>query len=110
MCQVQKYKYYIKYNSGGVEELSVQQDLESIKPYLHDIISSFKKSAERKIPMTMKPKFIRSTDSNEKRIIHTTDLEKSMKGSNSVIDYADGLHYKCHKIVLKVVDHIHIFS
>lgn len=35
--------------------------------------------------------------------MYTTGLEKSMKGSKSVIDYADGLHYKCHKISIKHV-------
>ena len=70
-CQLQNYKYYIRYKSGIVEGLSMQQYLESIKPYLSDIINNFKNSVERKIPMTMKAKFLRSADSNEKSIMYT---------------------------------------
>lgn len=33
--------------------------------------------------------------------IHQEDLEESMKGTNFVFDYGDGLHYKCHKIRLR---------
>ena len=35
------------------------------------MINNFKNSGEQKIQLTMKPKFMTSTDSNEKRTIHT---------------------------------------
>ena len=35
------------------------------------MINNFKNSGEQKIQLTMKPKFMASTDSNEKRTIHT---------------------------------------
>ena len=95
------------------------------------MIKNFKKSDEQKIQLTMKPEFMSSKDSNEKRILHTKsdgieimidkdradissnnfliccwldikkDLEESMEGSGFVFDYVDGLHYKSHMTSLR---------
>ena len=75
----------------------------------------------------MKPKFMSSTNSNGKSMVHIkndnaeimigentdkinqelfdslqrrllTGLEQSIQGSNSVLDYVNGLDYKCHSI------------
>ena len=95
------------------------------------MINNIKKSEERKIQLSMKPEFMSSTDSREKSTTHTKSdnlkimngsdideiiqwlfdsllkrhqegLEESMKGSNFVFDYGDGLNYKCHKTRLTV--------
>ena len=117
----------IKFKREGTEDLSVGQYLEYVRPYLHDMINSFKKSDKRKLQLTMKPKCMLLTDSNEKRMLHTKNdnvenmfskdadeivqelfgslleryqegLEQSMKSSGFVFD---GLRYKNHKISLR---------
>ena len=54
---------YIEYESEGVEGLSVQQYLESIRPCSHDMIDYFFYSL-------VKPKFMSSTNSNGKSMVH----------------------------------------
>ena len=48
----------------------MRQYLEKIKSYLCNMIRNFKKSDEQKNQLTMKPKFMSSKDSNEKRTMH----------------------------------------
>ena len=48
----------------------MQQYLESIRPYLPNLINNFRKSGERKIQVNMKPKFISPRVSNEKCTMH----------------------------------------
>ena len=103
------------------------QYLEYVRSYLRDMINNFKKSDKRKLQLTMKPKFMLLTDSNEKRMLHTKNdnvenmfskdadeiiqelfdslleryqegLEQSMKSSGFVFD---GFRYKNHKISLR---------
>ena len=117
----------IKFKREGAEDLSMGQYLEYVRPYLRDMISYFKKSGKRKLQLTMKPKFMLLTDSNEKRMLHTKNdnvenmfskdadeiiqelfdslleryqegLEQSMKSSGFVFD---GSRYKNYKISLR---------
>ena len=117
----------IKFKREGTEDLSMGQYLEYVRPYLRDMTNNFKKSDKRKLQLTMKPKFMLLTDSNEKRMLHTENdnvenmfskdadeiiqelfdslreryqdgLEQSMKSSGFVFD---GLRYKNHKISLR---------
>ena len=96
-----------------------------IRPDLHDIIDNLKKSGEWKIQLTMKPKFMSSTDSNEKRKMYSKSdsvkvtigndtnkiiqtnfdlllhnyqiyLKQSMRGSNFTFDYVSRTYYVCH--------------
>ena len=69
------------------------QYLGNIRPYLLDMIKNFKKSDEQKIQLTMKPEFMSSKDSNEKRILHTKsdgieimiDKDRADKPSNNFL-------------------------
>ena len=55
-----------------------------IRPDLHDIIDNLKKSGEWKIQLTMKPKFMSSADSNEKRKMYSkSDSVKVMIGNDT---------------------------
>ena len=96
-----------------------------IRPDLHYIIDNLKKSGEWKIQLTMKPKFMLSTDSNEKRKMYSKSdsvkvmigndtnkiiqtnfdlllhnyqiyLKQSMRGSNFTFDYVSRTYYVCH--------------
>ena len=61
----------IECKSEGVAGLSTGQYLEKLRPFLRDMIG---KSDEWKIQLTMKAKFMSSTDSTilKKRTMHTT--------------------------------------
>ena len=48
---------YIEYKSGKNEELTIEKYLESIRPYLRDMMDDLKTSAEWKIQMTIKIDF-----------------------------------------------------
>ena len=54
----------------GVEGVSMRQYLQKTRSYLWNMISNFKKSDEQKNQLTMKPKFMSSKDSIEKRTMH----------------------------------------
>ena len=117
----------IKFKREGTEDLSMGQYLEYVRSYLRDMINNFKKSDKRKLQLTMKPKSMLLTYSNEKRMLHTKNdnvenmfskdadeiiqelfdslleryqegLEQSMKSSGFVFD---GFRYKNHKISLR---------
>lgn len=80
------------------------------------MIDKFKKLGEWKIHLTMEVNFMSSKDNDDKRIMHSKMIIqikllmiflnhfflgiKSMKGSEFVFDYVDGLHYKCNEINL----------
>ena len=49
---------YIKYKIKGDEKLSIEQYLENVRPYLHDMIDNLKISGEWKIHLTMKTNFM----------------------------------------------------
>ena len=111
------------------KKLSIEQYLEKIKPYLCNMIDELKRSGELKTHFTMKVNFMLSKDNDDKQLMHSqsdsvefmigskTDeiinelseslltryqlgLEKSVKGSDSVFDSINRMHYKCNKISL----------
>ena len=101
-----------------------------IKLYLGNMIHDLRTSGEKKFCLTIKFNFVSSKDNNEKQLIHSksdnmkivicsiTDeiinelfsysflrgyqirLEESMKRSGFALDFVNGLHYKCNKIIL----------
>ena len=66
-----------------MDDLSMEWYLENARLHLQDMINNFEKSGKQKILLTMKPKFISSTDSNEKHITHKRDNIENMIGENS---------------------------
>ena len=101
--------------------------LEKIGPHALDEIDNLKKCAEWKIHLTMKSKFLSSTDSNEKCMIYSKrdnsmvmigndrdkiiqelfdsllqkyqiNLKQSMKDSKFIFHYISGVHYIFNKI------------
>ena len=124
---------YIEYESRGDKNknLSLKQYLNTIIPYLRNLINYQKTVGEWKIQLSMKINFVSSKDySNETRTLSTwsdnieiimgneTDdiidelfksflhryqekSEKSMKGSEFVFNSVDLLYYYLHKISLK---------
>ena len=53
---------HIEYKSEGVKDISMRKYLESVTQYLRGVINNFKKSFEQKIQLTMKSKFISSSE------------------------------------------------
>ena len=66
-------------NDNRNKTLSVEENLNKIRPYLQDIINDLKKRLSR----------------------HQTGLETSKKGGKFLFDYVHLLYYKCHKINFK---------
>ena len=64
---------YIQYESIGDEDknLSIQEYIDTIRPYLSDIIDNQKTQVEWKINLTIAITFISSKNSNETRIVHS---------------------------------------
>ena len=58
--------------------------LEKIRPHLDDMIDDLKKSGDWKMHLTMKPKFLSSTDSNQKRMMYSeSDNNIAMIGNDT---------------------------
>ena len=66
---------YIKYESNGNrnQTLLIKEYLDGIKPYLKDIINSFKKSDTWKIQFKIAMNFISSKDTDEEFVMHSSD-------------------------------------
>lgn len=62
---------YIKYESGSKEKLTINEYLENIGLYVHDLIDNLKTSGEWKIHLTMKMKLVLATGSVEYCQIHS---------------------------------------
>ena len=122
---------YMEYESRGDKDrnLSLEDYLNIIMPFLKDMINNLKNYGVWKIQLTMRINFVSSLDTNEFRIMYTqsdnatimngteTDdtinelsesflrsyregLETKMKGSECVFDSVDLLYYRLHKISL----------
>ena len=122
---------YMEYESRGDKDgnLSLEDYLNIIMPFLEDMINNHKNYGEWKIQLTMRINFVFSLDTNEFRIMYTqsdnatimngaeTDdiinklfesflrryqegLETKMKGNEYVFDSVDLLYYRIHKISL----------
>ena len=101
---------YIEYKSESSEKLSIEHYLKNMKSYLGNVIDELKNLDEWKIHLT-KSDYIEIMIGNKTDGIinelfelplsrHQIGLEVSIKGSEFVFDYIDGLHYKCNKIDL----------
>ena len=123
-------KNYIEYDSNGHcnKTLSIEEDLNKIRPYLKDIINNLKKSDIWKTKLTIANNFISFIDNDKERAMHSKsdnieimindeadkvikeifdslkdrfqNNRESMKSSEFVFDYVHLLYYKCHKIDL----------
>ena len=120
---------YIKYESRGDNDdnLSLEEYLNIIRPYLGDMIDNHKAHGEWKIQLVMKIIFISSLDTSEFREMHTKSdnigigtetsdaineifksflkryqegLETKMRGSSFTFDRVDLLEYHLYKISL----------
>ena len=122
---------YIEYESRGDKDknLSLENYLNIIRPYLRDMIDNHKAHSEWKIQLIMRINFISSLDTDEFRTMHTKSdnieimngtetnviinelfesflkkyqegLETKMEGSNFMFDSVDLLYYSLHKISL----------
>ena len=60
-----------KYKKEKDKKLSSKRYVENIGPHLRNMIDDLKKSGEWKMHLTIKPKFISSTNSKEKRTIYS---------------------------------------
>ena len=113
---------YIEYKSkGNRKTLSVEEYLNKIKPYLKIIMNNLKKSVMLKIQLTIAISFTSSKDNDEYCVMHSKSdnieiiinvkeifdllikkyqigLEKTMGGSDFILDCVHLLYYKCHKI------------
>ena len=125
---------YIEYESRGDNNgnLSLDEYLNIIRPYLRDMIDNYKAHSEWKIQVVMKINFISSLDANEFCEMHTKSdnieimiatetsdainelfkfffrryqdgLETKMKGSSFIFERVDLLYYRLHKISLNRV-------
>ena len=123
---------YIQYESKGDKDkiLTIREYLNTIRPYLVDMINYHKNQSEWKIQLSAEISFISSkTDSDETRIMHTKsnntaimigrdtnevieelfksllqkyqeNLEEEMRGSEFVFDGVNMLYYDLNKINL----------
>ena len=122
---------YIEYESRGDKyaNLSLEEYLNIIRPYLRHMIDNHKAHSEWKIQLVMRIIFVSSLDANETHVIYTKSnnieimsdtetndvinelfnsflrryqegLETKMKGSSFVFDRVYLLEYRLHKISL----------
>ena len=123
-------KNYIEYGSNGDRNktLSIEEYLNTIRPYSKDIIYYLKTSDMQKVQLTIAINFTSSKDTDEKCVMHSKShnieimimvkqiklqktklyqsllcryqigLETSMKGTDFIFDCVHLLYYKCHKI------------
>ena len=59
------------------------------------MINNFEKSGKQKILLTMKPKLMSSTDSNEKHIMHERDNIENMIGEIQMKSFTNFLIHFC---------------
>ena len=128
---------YIEYESKGDnnDNLSLEEYLSIIRPYLRDMIDNHKAHSEWKIQLVMKINFISSLGTDEFCEMHiksdnteimsgteTSDsinelfesfhrryqegLETKMKGSSFIFQRVDSLYYHLHKISLNRTGYI----
>ena len=122
-------------NDDKNKNLSVEEYLDKIKPYLKDIIIDLQKTDSWKIHLTIAIDFISSKFTDEEHVMYlkindievmTHDnanevveeifeslfckyqigLETSMKASDFIFDGVNLLYFKCHRIKRNVVFHI----
>ena len=67
---IKKQKWIQEYKSEKDNKSSLKGYLEKIRPHLCDMIDNLKKSGECRMYLTIKPKFMSSTHSNEKHTMY----------------------------------------
>ena len=82
---------YIEYENNGDKNwnLSLDEYLNKIKPYLKDIISDLQNSDAWKIQLTTAINFISTKDGEEEHVMHSSKGNKKFaphSNSNNVID------------------------
>ena len=108
---------YNEYKSEGGKKLSIEQCVETLRPYLRNMIANIRTSGELKIHLTMKINFMSSKVSDKKLLMHSESnskknygwkeitrklfnslfhryqvgLKQLIIGSNFVFDYINGL-------------------
>ena len=123
---------YTEYESRGDKDknLSLEDYLNAIRPYLKDMINNYKANEEwERIQLLIHITFVSSLDKNKFRTMYTysdnvkilnnetddiinelfesifdkyqEELEKNMRGSEFIFNSIDLLYYKLHKIRLK---------
>ena len=63
---------YIDYESNGDKNVSLDEYLNKIKPYLKDIIIDLQSSSRQKIQLTVAINFVFSTNTEEERVMYST--------------------------------------
>ena len=63
---------YIDYESNGDKNVSLDEYLNKIKPYLKDIIIDLQSSSRQKIQLTIAINFVFSTNTEEERVMYST--------------------------------------
>ena len=92
---------YIEYETKGDENknLSPEECLNIIRPYLNDIINDHKTQSEWKTQLTMQINFISSKDSAETRTMHTKSHNREIMMGNERDEISkkvfDSLLQKC---------------
>ena len=77
--------HYLEYMSNGNNSLSFNEYLESIKPYLYDLINVYKAKGECKLQLSVEISFVsKKPGSDEKRVMYTRSTpEEFMIGSET---------------------------
>ena len=121
---------YLEYMSNGNNSLSFDEYLESIKPYLYDLINVYKAKGEWKLQLSAEISFVsQKPNSNEIRIMYTRStpeeiiigcetkevaeslimqllrkyqdkLQNKMKGSNFIFNGINYLYYDLNRITI----------
>ena len=83
----------MKYGSNGDrnKNLSVEEYLNEIKPYLRDIIITLQKSGKGKIQLTIAISFIPSKGVDDERVMYSTSNNTEFMTSDSTNDVVDEL-------------------
>ena len=89
---------YIQYKSEGDEKLTMEQYLQKIRPYLHDVIGNLKTSGKWKIDPSMNITVMSSKDSGEKLLMHSKSGKRQvMFGFDTEEIFVDFLNFFLHR-------------
>ena len=83
---------YFEYKYETDEKSSITKYLEKIRPHIHDLINHLKKFVEWKMLLTMKPKLISLTASNEEHTMRS----KSGSSINMIGSNTDEINQRLH--------------
>lgn len=92
---------YFDCKSDKDEKSSVKEYFEKFRPRLRDFIDDLKKPSEYKMDVTMKPKFMLSTDINGKGIMFSKCGKKVILNSNNNNKFMQEI---CHSLLDSLFD------